>query len=265
MNFFWSKELVLSSANIDTTPVRFDYTGTIQEYKVPLGVKKLLVDCVAARGKQPTGKYFGNKYNAGRGGRVECVLDVKSRQVLRIWVAKEPADIKIAEYNASDIRTSNAGVLTEEGLNSRLIVAGGGGSGAENNWSGWEAGQGGGLVGGSTLDSYGLSTGGTQTAGGYNNNYASPYGSSPGKPGKFGLGGDGTQCASAVGGAGGAGWYGGASGNSFLASNRTGVSDSRGGGGGSSYTNPELCSDVIHTQGYSEATGNGWIILTPVK
>ena len=236
----------------------FNYTGALQTYTVPNGVTSVQVDCVGATGAKPTGKYFGNKYAAGKGGRVKTEMSVTPGETFFIWVGKEPSDIKVAEYNASDIRTSNADITSEEGLNSRLVVAGAGGSGAENNWSGWDAGQGGGLIGGSTVDSYGLATGGTQTAGGTCTNYGG-YGSQAGGNGTFGMGGAGSQYASAVA-AGGAGWYGGAGGNAFLASNITGVSDSRGGAGGSSYTDPTLCSNVSHVQGFND--GNGYVKIT---
>lgn len=252
-----------SNIKIDTVPIQFNYTGYLQEYIVPIGVKKMQINCVGAVGAKPTGKYFGNKRDAGNGGKVECILSVASKQILYIYVGKEPSDIKTPEYNASDVRTSNTDLLSEEGLNSRIIVAGGGGNGAEQNWSGWNAGHGGGLIGGSTENSYGLATGGTQSEGGKCTNYSSPYGSQAGGSGQFGLGGNGSQYASAIGGAGGAGWYGGAGGNSFLASNITGVSDSRGGAGGSSYTHPELCSEVLHTQGFQN--GNGYVIIAPIK
>lgn len=238
---------------------QFDYTGALQTFTVPNDVTSIQVDCVGATGAKPTGKYFGNKYAAGKGGRVKTEMSVTPGETLFIWVGKEPSDIKVAEYNASDIRTSSADITSEEGLNSRLVVAGAGGNGAENNWSGWDAGQGGGLIGGSTVNSYGLATGGTQTAGGTCTNYGG-YGSQAGGNGTFGMGGAGSQYASAVGGAGGAGWYGGAGGNAFLASNITGVSDSRGGAGGSSYTDPTLCSNVSHVQGFND--GNGYVKIT---
>ena len=59
---------------IDKTPIRFDHTGVFQEYVVPTGVKKISVDCVAAKG-------FGT--TAG-GGRVECILSVKPADNFRL-------------------------------------------------------------------------------------------------------------------------------------------------------------------------------------
>ena len=77
------------SVKIDTTPIRFNYTGTVQEYKVPAGVKKIAVDCVGGT-------------DSGKGGRVQCVLTVQPKQVLYIVVAQALA----TGYNASDIRLS---------------------------------------------------------------------------------------------------------------------------------------------------------------
>lgn len=60
--------------------------------------------------------------------------------------------------------------------------------------------------------------------------------------------------------AGGDGWYGGGGGVIFFVSGHYGTA---GAGGGSSYTHPTLCSDVIHTQGYR--TGNGYITISMVE
>lgn len=234
------------SAKIDQTAVRFDYTGAVQEYVVPKGVKKLAVDCVG-----------GGSNSCG--GRVECVLKVKSGQMLYIYVGQaSPANAAgwngggnygTARYDgayggagASDIRT------TIDELNSRVVVAGGAGGAAQNGAAG---GVGGGLVGGTgAAGTLAGGTGGSQTAGGDGNN-----------PGSFGQGGNGVGGGRRSNGGGGGGWYGGGAGYQSGSNGTWGGS----GGGGSSYTHPELCTDVVHTQGYTEATGNGWIIITPTK
>lgn len=202
-------------------PVTFTESGT---WTVPAGIRKIAVDCVAASGSSSTSA-------GGKGGRVQCVLNVTSGQVLHIVVGKVGAN-----YNASDIRTD------PEDLNSRLVVAGAGGNGTGG--IGVTAGAaGGGLVGASAggVYYYAGGSGGTQTAGG-----------SVG--GTFGFGG------SSSGGHGGAGWYGGGAGQSGLV-NKVGTC-SAGGGGGSSYTHPELCSEVVHTQGFQ--SGNGYITISMV-
>ena len=229
----------MTSATFDTTPTRFDYTGSLQEYIVPAGCKKLLVECVAAQGE-----------NGGRGGRVECILSVNPRQILYIWVGGYGSSAN--RYNASDVRLSNSGVTDTESLRSRLLVAGAGGaSGQAQSLTGTGAAGGGliGATGGATTRCTG-GTGGTQNSGGTGANN-----------GQFGLGGATTVNGNMRGGAGGSGWYGGGSGTTNHQSGHGYYA--AGGGGGSSYTNPEYCSEVIHTQGYK--TGAGYITLTPFK
>lgn len=231
---------------INANPVRFDpltEENGFQEYKVPAGVKKLLVECVGARG-----------FNGGKGGKVKCVLSVKPRQMLYLFVGKYPTGGRDNTYNASDIRTSAEGLTDETSLNNRLVVAGAGG----NYIGGYGPGDGGDLVAGQ--GSYDIiSTGGpgTQTAGGSHsyNIRGSIRSAEWGSSGEFGKGGSGPAC-------GGGGWYGGGSGGTADVSKVGGVYS--GGGGGSSHTDEELCSEVEHTRGFAEATGDGWIVLTPI-
>ena len=188
---------------------------------VPAGIRKIAVDCVAASGKPSASA-------AGKGGRVRCVLSVTPGQVLHLVVGKVGA-----AYNASDVRTD------PEDLNSRLIVAGAGGDGTAGVAVSAGA-DGGDLVGASAASAYFAGgTGGNQTSGGSVN-------------GTFGFGG------AALGGHGGAGWYGGGAGQAGLI-NKVGTC-ATGGGGGSSYTDPELCANVEHTQGFN--TGNGYITIS---
>lgn len=188
---------------------------------VPAGIRKIAVDCVAASGKPSASA-------AGKGGRVRCVLSVTPGQVLHLVVGKVGA-----AYNASDVRTD------PEDLNSRLIVAGAGGDGTAGVAVSAGA-DGGDLVGASAASAYFAGgTGGNQTSGGSVN-------------GTFGFGG------AALGGHGGAGWYGGGAGQAGLI-NKVGTC-AAGGGGGSSYTDPELCTNVKHTQGFN--TGDGYITIS---
>ena len=188
---------------------------------VPAGIRKIAVDCVAASGKPSASA-------AGKGGRVRCVLSVTPGQVLHLVVGKVGA-----AYNASDVRTD------PEDLNSRLIVAGAGGDGTAGVAVSAGA-DGGDLVGASAASAYFAGgTGGNQTSGGSVN-------------GTFGFGG------AALGGHGGAGWYGGGAGQAGLI-NKVGTC-AAGGGGGSSYTDPELCTNVEHTQGFN--TGDGYITIS---
>ena len=67
----------------DPTPVRFDYTGNVQAYAVPKGVRYLSVDCVGAGGSTTTSKSV-----PGKGGRVQCVLKVSPGQTLYLLVGQ---------------------------------------------------------------------------------------------------------------------------------------------------------------------------------
>ncbi len=240
----------LPSAKI---PIRFDYTGTFQEYVVPAGVKKIAIDCVAAQG-------FGI---TGGGGRVECILSVKPKQILYIYVGGCPTSRNISSYNASDIRTSNEGIIDPTSLTNRLVVAGAAGSQGSGSSSSSGA-PGGGLVA-SDAENTGCSGGGkgaTQEnpgTGGSDIPWTSQS-TTRGEDGKIGLGGNGAVNV-ATGGSGGAGYYGG--GGGCAGHTKKAGNYGAGGGGGSSYTDPQRCSDVTHTQGFNTA-GNGYVQLTPL-
>ena len=176
----------------------------------------------------------GSVKTGGNGGLTKCTLAVTAGQTLYFYIGSTSNS---DYYNATDIRTDNTGVVNSTSLQSRLVVAGGAG------WNGYYGGaNGGGLVGGNAT-----ATGGTQIAGGTGHH----GGWGDGADGTFGLGG-----ASTNGGHGGAGWYGGGGGGcdtgQFFYQYLT-----TGGAGGSSYTHPDLCSDVEHTQGGN--TGAGFI------
>lgn len=247
-------DLVFSSFTPQT--IRFDYTGDVQTFTVPSGCNKLIVDCVGAAGYTPSTEYATPSF----GGRVECELSVKAGETLYIYVG-QAGGINVSGWNgggggnktesysggggASDIRISGTG------LEDRKIVAGASGGGDEFGNGGF----GGGLIGGNARNANGYATGGTQTAGGTGGNVGGGFPS--GGNGSFGVGG--YTGGIYTGGAGGGGWYGGGGG----ASGDWGMGLP--GAGGSSYTDPDLCTNVVHTQGYSEATGNGWIIITTAK
>lgn len=233
----------------------FNYTGTLQTYTVPNGVTSVQVDCVGAAG-------YTASLEGGLGGRVKCNLSVTPGQELKVWVGQAHSQITTPEYNASDIRTSSADITSTDGLNSRLIVAGGGGDGSQTNWGGGEGGHGGGLIGGSGRGGYGtVATGGTQTAGGEGGTHGAAYGGGSGKgnSGTFGLGGATKAYGAGSGGCGGAGYYGGG-GGSMCTVNKVAYVNGVSGAGGSSYTDPDLCSEVKHTQGYQ--SGNGYVKIT---
>lgn len=201
----------------------FNPSATFQTFTVPTGVTKINADCVSSKGADNSGIL------GGKGGRVQCTFPVTGGDSLYIYVGDIPSTANTAEYNASDVRTNNTGITDSTSLNSRILVAGGGGSAGGT----YVGGDGGDLIGGSSTGSY-PSTGGTQSSGGTGYN-----------SGSLGLGGNG---ASPIGGAGGAGYYGGGGGRI-----------NTGGGGGSSYTNSD-CYKIHHTQGYNN--GSGYIVFT---
>lgn len=234
---------------IGFAPITYQAGTSLQTFTVPLAVNKIHIDCVASSG-----------YNyGGKGGRVECDLDVTAGDVLYITVGGIPTTIGYSSYNASDIRKGGTD------YSNRIIVAGGGGNGIGNN-GGWSTigGDGGGLIGGNSgqaslqYPAYG----GTQSEGGARSRpsggdvYEAYYGTN----GALGLGGNGGFRGGAVGGAGGAGLYGGGGGGAFVYS-AVGATGS-GGGGGSSYTNAD-CSNVVHTQGFN--SGAGYITISMVE
>ena len=247
-----TKDITLTPSFTPET-VRFDYTGAVQTYTVPQGCTKLIVDCVGAIGGANIKGTYG-----GKGGRVQCFLTVTANQIVYIYIGgkgqnantsmttctggwnggADGAWFSAGGGGSSDIRIGGTT------LNDRKIVAGGAGGSFCYNDGSYAAGggAGGGLNGGNgitTVSSQPAATGGTQSTGGsggwYGNN------GSLGNGGQYG---------------GGGGYYGGGGQGTY------GMNFSGSAGGGSSYTDPTLCSNVTHTQGYSEANGNGWIIIT---
>lgn len=229
------KETTSQQGTINKT---FSPSSGLQSWVVPTGLSSITVDCVAAKGN-------GNGY----GGRVQCVLSVTPGQTLYFAVGSANTSTANPSYNASDIRTNGNGITDTTSLQSRLVVAGGGGNTGNQAGSG---GHGGGTTGAAGSDVDGKSgKGGTQSAGGAGG--ANGYWGESGAAGGFGLGGKGGN---GVGGCGGAGWYGGGGAGASAYGSTLGGN----GGGGSSYTNSSRCTSVTHTQGYRN--GNGYITIS---
>lgn len=244
VNFVFSGSTLIFS---NFKPVTFNSSSSIQSWVVPSGLTKLHVDCVASQGYGSSG---------GKGGRVECDINVTGGETLYIMVGAIPTQgNSYPEYNATDIRIGG------KEYSNRILVAGGGGNQAN---SGAVGGAGGGTTGGNGGKGYGadsMGKGGTQSAGGaggagtavsvghYHNGVA----------GTLGLGGAGSYETAYEGpsGAGGAGYYGGGGGAGDW--NKNG-GYTAGGGGGSSYANTSRCSNVKHTQGYR--SGAGYITIS---
>ncbi|MCM1323371.1 MAG: glycine-rich protein [Acetobacter sp.] len=236
-------------------PITFNVSSDFQSWIVPAGVEQIHIDCVASRGASPNAA-------GGNGGRVQCDLTVIPNQTLYIMVGDIPASGTTASYNASDIR------IDGNEYAHRVLVAGGGGSGGGGGNGGvFAGGNGGDLVGanGKANTGYGdqAAKGGSQSAGGAGGTYGN-YGGNNGTAGTLGLGGNGASGGSygEISGAGGAGYYGGGSGSRPSRAHWKSGSGN-GGGGGSSYTHPELCTNVIHTQGFHN--GAGYITISMVS
>ena len=249
---FWLTTLVNGRLQAQTSPATFTYTGSSQTFTVPTGVTSLTV--VAKGAKGATGVGGATNGPGGKGGTVSAVLSVTPGQVLTLEVGGQgltgPASTT-GSYNGGGKLHSDAypnasysegagGGATDiriggTALANRVLVAGGGGGGSTYLPS--KGGDGGGLIGQNGLPSSGNvggGGGGTQSQGG----------SSTQNPGQLGVGGQGRS-----GGAGGGGYYGGGSGVAPF-------SGYAGGGGGSSYTDPTLCANVVHTQGDNDGDGS---------
>lgn len=224
-----------------TDSVVFEFTGAAKTWTVPAGVTSLRVDAQGAEG--------GGK-QAGKGGRVQCLLTVKPGDKLTMHVGGQ-ATGENGGYNGGGAgcgKGFGGGGATDiclngDGLDARIVVAGGGGGIGYGGYGG----AGGGLTGGNgayDTTAYHFAKGGTQTEGGAG---ARAYFSEAGQKGTGGKGIDSRgNCTNNAMGGGGGGYYGG------------GGSGAGGGGGGSSYTGSQ-CTKVAHLQGVRE--GNGRLVV----
>lgn len=274
--------------------VYYNVPGTYT-YVVPNGVTKLHVECVGGAGGEglgldiatnPPSLVSGSK---SKGGKVECDLTVTSGETLYINVGgaggngyedsdgySPPKTVIPGGYNGGGTGVKYSGFLVAmwdasgggmsdvriggNALNNQVIVAGGGGGSIVGMTDG---GDGGGLTGGSAVNTpeCTTATGGTQVSGGNSSTHiksGKPHVQNSGR----GLGGSSPRfydLSDYWGAGGGGGYYGGGAGIDAVVGAEACVS---GGGGGSSYTDSTLCTNVIHTQGYSEATGDGWVKIT---
>ncbi|HBF7424299.1 TPA: hypothetical protein KOW93_003408 [Clostridioides difficile] len=221
------------------TEWNFDYIGAGK--KVTLKPGKYKLECWGASG----GGRFDEWTECAKGGYSKGELTLKKETILYVcagesgykkfsnlsdWAGfngggrgpNQGVDPKFTTCGggATDIRLIGGVWNDEQGLLSRIIVAGGGGSIGTSSSS--LIGLGGGFVGGMGVASGTTCTGGTQYEGGVTVNSSGN--------GLFGKGGSGNICA------GGGGWFGGA-----------GASSSAVGGGGSGYV---LTKDSYKPKGY---------------
>lgn len=188
----------------------FSYTGGVQTFTAPAAGTYTLEVWGAEGG---VGTNYPN-HIPGKGGYSKGNITLNEGQTIYVYVGGKGGAGGAAGWNGGgtggDAGHTGAGgggtdIRTTQGnLNTRVIVAGGGG-GVENCWgySPYKGGDGGGSVGGSGTSSVsnGYGTGGSQTGGGYNLFHGNGYGS-------LGKGGDGhliSTCSSG----GGGGYYGG--------------------------------------------------------
>lgn len=210
----------------------FKHTGTIQTF-IPT-TSKIHVYAFGARGSY--GNLGGGK--PGKGGMVEATLKVVKNKPLYIKVGGISENFAACNIKkggeATDIR------LKKNDINSRILVAGGGGSVGGYNGASYgdnpkpKGGSGGGKKGGSSSGG-----GGQQNKAGTPKKYSNKC---KGNFGKFNYGGIGENICGCNG-SGGEGWFGGASGT-----------NEGGGGGGSSYVIPGSYN-IKHKRGINDDDG----------
>ena len=234
----------------------FEFTGEIAQFNVPIGVSSIDFEIYGASGGR-----------GGLGGKVTGTLtSLPSSIYVVIGGAGTIGSQAAGGYNgggqAGGYRTNEGSgggasdLRLDLGLDSRIVVAGGGGG--AGGFSGAPGGAGGAEIAANGQSGQGSGGGGgTQTSGG-------PAGVSNGgsasSAGAFGVGGTGGNSTNAGGGGGGGGWYGGGGGG---ADDDNCCSDGGGGGGGSSFAHTSYVSNAAHEAGVQ--LGNGRVVLRYTK
>lgn len=208
-------------SNIQTGDIlNCPYSGTYKIITLPKGQYKL--ECWGAQGG-----YRNDSTQGGKGGYSVGTIILTTATTMYLYSGGAGNTGRAnGGFNGGGLRDSYNGGggasdirIAANNLQSRVIVAGGGGSDGAPSRTGM---YGGGTSGGTATQSFGSGGGGgTQTAGGAGGNNNS---------GSFGIGGKGINYASGYGGAGGGGWYGG--GGAYPDDSGD---DDRGGGGGSGF------------------------------
>ncbi|MDC1402602.1 glycine-rich protein, partial [Flavobacteriaceae bacterium] len=245
--------------SLSTNSISYSFTGSVQYWPVPAGVTNIDVDGFGAAGKSSSSSSNSNLTSSGgKGGRVQATLITTPGEVLEIYIGGrngfngggQAVDNSGSGGGATDIRQQGSS------LADRIYVAGGGGGGARHrsSYRGGNGGAGGGLIGAQGGN-------GVYQGGGGNGGSGGSQSQGGNINGVLGAGGDGyynqgnNQYTSS--GSGGGGYYGGGRGHAKR------YKTSGGGGGGSSYTN-NSATNVIHTQGYINATENGGLTITSI-
>lgn len=255
--------LVCFFSNVNAaTKYEFNYTGDYQVFVVPRsGVYRL-----ETWGAQGAGR---GSAAGGSGGYSKGEVYLNRGDILYVYVGGSGSNhkgwnggglqttLKFYGGGATDIRFKAGTWNNADSLNSRLIVAGGGGTAGSPR----HAGGAGGLTGGSTSGCGNGGVGATISGAGANG-------------AGFGYGGNGTSGSGGHAGAGGGGWYGGGGSNPDYSGD-----DDRGGGGGSSFTwnsytqgnvpkGYSVSKDYFMTNvGYSTGsrTGDGFVRITQLS
>lgn len=207
-------------SNIQTGDIlNCPYSGTYKIITLPKGQYKL--ECWGAQGG-----YRNDSTQGGKGGYSVGTITLTTATTMYLYSGGAGNTGRAnGGFNGGGLRDSYNGGggasdirIAANNLQSRVIVAGGGGSDGAPSRTGM---YGGGTSGGTATQGFGSGGGGgTQTAGGAGGNNS----------GSFGIGGRGINYASGCGGAGGGGWYGGGG----VYPDESG-DDDRGGGGGSGF------------------------------
>jgi len=251
---------LIPNAKAQTSTYAFT-TGVVQNYTVPAGASVIAIDMSGAQAGA------GDYGNSGKGGRIQCTLNVLPLQVYGIYVGNigiaNGANTGTWGMNGtghvggngvvSSYSTGGGGGSTEIYLGSTIVLVAGGGGSTGGDCTSDYGGPGGGTVGGNGewcgaySSTYSGAGGNTLTGTGG----AAASAGCGATAGTFGSGGNGGESCTNWAGAGGAGYYGGG-----------GSADYGGGGGGSSY--PAAAGGNIvaisHTQGYK--TGAGSVTIT---
>ncbi|HET6275567.1 MAG TPA: glycine rich domain-containing protein [Candidatus Cybelea sp.] len=256
----------------------FAYTGGEQSFRVPANVTSISVVADGAAGASDKG--------IARGGRTQAAIPVTPGETLYVFVGGRGASpaggfngggsggnytpcvtrsCSFGGGGASDVRQGG------DGVNNRILVAGGSGG---HGYADFTGGLGGAKVGGKGHGGPAggqrgrAGFGGTKNHGGAGGAGGDGFGN-PGSPGALGVGGTGGNADKTsgnhfinCGGGGGGGYYGGGGGGSgSKGSGSFGGGSGGSGGGGSSFV--ESSAGAVHLyQGWQTDTGDGVIVFT---
>lgn len=235
----------------------FAYTGSAQNFTVPVGVTNITIEAWGAQGGE----------SGGLGGYAKGTYAVIPGALLNVFVGGQGVSSNGGFNGGGNGSYSGGGgasdVRTGINLTDRIIVAGGGGG--STAW-GSSGGIGGGLNGGNATNSnsyscsgpsttvYGIGGGGgSQSSGGTAGSYSTTHPSWVGNNGHAGVLGIGGGADGWNNGGGGGGYYGGGSGGTPSCSGW-----GAGGGGGSSYTGTGTNTSNLG----GVRTGNGQVIIS---